>query len=229
MIRNTPRQDIGSHTFSHYFCLEEGETKESFEADLDAAQRIASGTMGIKLRSLALPRNQLKREYVPLIRKAGFLCYRGCQTGKIHEPRSTKVARATHFRVARFLDDYFPVSCDCTPAWKDLETDQPGLYDVRASRFLREPPLFVGPTNRLRAQRIKKVMRIAAQAHLIYHLWWHPHNFGAYVDESIEFLSDILSEFCELRDRFGFRSMSMVDAASLVQDLKAHALVPAGA
>jgi|SRR5690348_10521992 len=35
-------QEIGSHTFSHYYCLEKGQTLETFKADLEAAKQIAS-------------------------------------------------------------------------------------------------------------------------------------------------------------------------------------------
>ena len=40
-IRNYPEQEIGTHTFSHYYCLEEGQTKEEFKADIESALKIA--------------------------------------------------------------------------------------------------------------------------------------------------------------------------------------------
>ena len=36
-IAATPNQEVATHTFSHYYCLEEGQTLEAFEADLQAA------------------------------------------------------------------------------------------------------------------------------------------------------------------------------------------------
>src|SRR5689334_22371202 len=79
IIRETPRQEIGSHTFSHYYCLEEGQNAASFRADLESAQRIAAATLGVTLRSLVLPRNQFNPEYAAVVWEAGFICYRGNQ------------------------------------------------------------------------------------------------------------------------------------------------------
>ena len=40
-IAATPGQEIGSHTFCHYYCREKGQTVEEFEADMRAAKAIA--------------------------------------------------------------------------------------------------------------------------------------------------------------------------------------------
>src|SRR6185312_3453264 len=41
-------QEIGCHTFSHYYCLEKGQTKEDFRDDLLFAKKIA-GKKGLEL------------------------------------------------------------------------------------------------------------------------------------------------------------------------------------
>ena len=40
-IASTPGQEIGSHSFCHYYCREAGQTVEEFEADMVAAKAIA--------------------------------------------------------------------------------------------------------------------------------------------------------------------------------------------
>ena len=50
-ILRCPGQEVGTHTFSHYYCLEEGQTIESFRADLRAAVEVAKG-VGIPTTSL---------------------------------------------------------------------------------------------------------------------------------------------------------------------------------
>ena len=40
-INNTPFQEVATHTYSHYYCLESGQTLNSFEADLRSAITIA--------------------------------------------------------------------------------------------------------------------------------------------------------------------------------------------
>lgn len=223
-IRETPRQEIGSHTFSHYYCLEEGQDSESFRADLESARRIASATMGVHLKSLVLPRNQFKPEYAPLISDAGFLCYRGNQRGVIYKPADTQGAFSVGSRAGRLADAYFPVSPDSSVSWHDIATSGPLLYDVPASRFLRPYNPRLQPLDAtVRSFRIKREMRAAARNREIYHLWWHPHNFGLHVNESIEFISGIFSEFRVLRDKFGFRSMSMSEIADTAGTLKSPA------
>ena len=41
-IAATPGQEIGSHTFCHYYCREDGQTLEEFEEDMRAAKAIAA-------------------------------------------------------------------------------------------------------------------------------------------------------------------------------------------
>ena len=78
-------QEIASHTFSHYLCLEDGQDEGAFRADLDAACRIAE-SRGIRLRSIVFPSNQLNASYLPLLKEAGFVAYRGNQRGHLHQP-----------------------------------------------------------------------------------------------------------------------------------------------
>ena len=41
LISETKGQEIGTHTFSHFYCREEGQTSEQFEADMRSAIEIA--------------------------------------------------------------------------------------------------------------------------------------------------------------------------------------------
>ena len=41
-INKTPGQEIATHTFSHYYCLESGQTSDDFYHDLKAAKNIAA-------------------------------------------------------------------------------------------------------------------------------------------------------------------------------------------
>ena len=77
-VRSAPGQEIGSHTFSHYYCLEDGQDLATFRADLAAAQR-AAARHDLKLRSLVFPRNQFTEEYVAACGEMGFEAYRGTE------------------------------------------------------------------------------------------------------------------------------------------------------
>ena len=59
-IKNTPNQEIASHTYSHYYCLEEGQNKNSFYSDCKAFKDLANKN-NIHLKSLVFPRNQYNK------------------------------------------------------------------------------------------------------------------------------------------------------------------------
>ena len=61
-------QEISTHTFSHYYCLEEGQTAEQFEADLIASLKV-NAAFGHPAKSIVFPRNQLNQAYLPICRK----------------------------------------------------------------------------------------------------------------------------------------------------------------
>lgn len=66
LISEAPGQEIGSHTFSHYYCREKGQNPEQFKADMTAALRLASDK-GFTLKSVVLPRNQCTDECVTVL------------------------------------------------------------------------------------------------------------------------------------------------------------------
>jgi len=71
-----PEHEIGTHTFSYYYCKEVGQTLEDFRADLKAAIAIANAR-GIDIKSLVFPRNQYNRDYLDVCRELGIETYRG--------------------------------------------------------------------------------------------------------------------------------------------------------
>ncbi|MEX2591324.1 MAG: polysaccharide deacetylase family protein [Anditalea sp.] len=53
----TRGQELGSHTFSHYYTLADGQTGNQFRQDLQAAQRIARDKFGVNLCALIIKLN----------------------------------------------------------------------------------------------------------------------------------------------------------------------------
>jgi alkyl hydroperoxide reductase subunit AhpC len=43
----------------------------------------------------------------------------------------------------------------------------------------------------------------------VYHLWWHPHNFGRNTQENIKMLDAILEHYTYLNKQYGFTSVTM--------------------
>jgi len=210
-ILDYPSQEVGTHTFSHFYCLERGGDVEAFRADLEAARR-AAGTLGIKLASIAFPRNQVA--HLSVCREFGLRAFRGNERVWFHRARSE--AEQTHVvRASRLLDSYLPIGAAHAhePALVD------GVVNVPASRFLR-PVGKSAVLERLRLRRITSAMETAARRRRLFHLWWHPHNFGVDLEENLAFLRGILDYFRTLQERYGMRSMTMGQVADEV--LHAH-------
>ena len=67
-IQSVKGQEIGSHTYSHYYCLEKGQTQAQFDSDLQRAVKVAN-KFSIKMESLVFPRNQFNESYLEVCQK----------------------------------------------------------------------------------------------------------------------------------------------------------------
>ena len=52
-------------------------------------------------------------------------------------------------------------------------------------------------------------MTYAAKNKEIYHLWWHPHNFGYNTTENLQYLNEIIIHYKSLETKYDFLSKSM--------------------
>jgi hypothetical protein len=214
----TAGQEVASHTFSHYYCLESGQDEAAWRADLAAARAIAQHS-GIELTSLVLPRNQWNPRYAAATRDSGFTCYRGPQDGPGHGA-GRGGAQALQ-RAARLADTYVGIRPPPTTSWADVpEAD--GLCNVPASAFLRPYSPARRALEPMRQARLVAGLRDAARRGRIFHLWWHPHNFSRHPGPSMAILVRVLDEFDRLAASDGLRSLSMRDVANLVGATGGH-------
>ena len=211
-IRATPGQELASHTFCHYYALEAGQTAEEFRADLKAAQAVSERRFGAPLRSLVFPRNQAN--HLEVLCETGFSAYRGNEQGWFYgaytEEQQTPLRRGF-----RLLDNYFNLSGHHTyplPGVRD------GLVNIPSSRFLRPYSPRLAPLEPLRLARIARSMEHAAKTNEVYHLWWHPENFGVNLEENLGFLRRVLETFKTLQTRHGMGSLNMGEIARLAQE-----------
>ena len=206
-------QEVGSHTFSHYCCLEPGQSEATFRADLAAAQAIAI-RRGVKLSSLVLPRNQWNPAYAAAVLELGFRCIRGPQRSWGHRARQHGDQSILH-QASRLADTYIGVSPPPTTEWHNVLLPS-GLCDVPASAFLRPYEPARKRLEPLRLARLRSGMRHAAQHGRIFHLWWHPHNFSQHQSENFAVLEQVLDEFDRLASAEGMQSLTMADVAATV-------------
>lgn len=201
-IKNTPGQEIGTHTLSHYYCLEPGQTLEAFEADIGAARGLAL-SRGIDLRSIVFPRNQYAPEHIEVCNRFGITAYRGNPDGWAYLPARGR--EQTYFRRALRLADAYTGFLGAHTYRRSGSV--PG--NVPASRFLRPCSGRLAPFHPFHISTIRKGMTAAAQSGSGFHLWWHPHNFGRELAANLDGMRNIISHFNTLRDSEGMISMSM--------------------
>ncbi|MGE3635773.1 MAG: polysaccharide deacetylase, partial [Sandaracinaceae bacterium] len=203
-IADTEGQEIASHTFSHYYCLEPGQNAEAFSADLDAARAIGAAR-GLVPKTLVLPRNQWNRAYHPALARSGFVGYRVNRAHPIL--RSRRLSQETlPQRALRFADSYVPISGQLSVP----ETPpRDGVVELTASAFLRPYSRRLRHLDALKLRRIERPMRAAAERGEVFHLWWHPHNFGRDLDANLSFLTKVLEAYRRLSDERGMVSRTM--------------------
>lgn len=206
-------QEIGCHTFSHYYCLEEGQTIADFKADIVAAKRIAT-KKGFVLKSFVFPRNQYNKEYLNVCHEEGITSFRGNENSRLFS--SKNFGKSTRYRRPfRLIDAYFNISGN--NCYKIIHTDPLEPVNIPSSRFLRPYSKRLAFLDAFRLKRITQSMTYAAQKGLCYHLWWHPHNFGINLEENINFLEKILQHFQTLQIKYNFQSLSMIELSEKVK------------
>lgn len=205
MITSFPGQEIGTHTFSHYYCLEQGQTADEFREDLKAAMQVGH-RYGLSLKSLVFPRNQFNKAYLPICRELGIVAYRGNANSWIYQANEQDKPLKLQ-RILRFLDAYVNYSGHNCYSLNQVSRSFP--FNIPSSRFLRPYSQKFKILEPLRLQRILSDLTYAAQNGLIYHLWWHPHNFGINREENFSFLEKILEHYLKLKRDYGMESLSM--------------------
>jgi len=210
-IKRTPGQEIGTHTFSHFYTLEKNTTIGQFQSDLRAAIAIAK-EKGIEIKSIVFPRNQYSDEHINACLEEGIKIYRGNASSGIYRPTSRE--NENLFRKGtRFADTYINITghhCHAIPAASEI-------MNIPASQFLRPYNPKFKILDGLKLERIKQGIKFAAKHALIYHLWWHPHNFGKYMDENFKFLEQVLKFYHQLNREEKIESQNMLEIYSNIK------------
>ena len=206
--------EIGTHTFSHYYGLEDGQNTSEFNEDLIAAKAIAS-TKNITIKSIIFPRNQYSSTILDTCKDNGIICYRGNENSWVYKTEAWSKERLLKKGV-RFLDSFFNLTGH---HGFDLSLQKgKSLINLPSSRFLRPYNPKLSFLNSLKLRRIKRSMTHCAKHQLCYHLWWHPHNFRKNSTQNFQFLEEILKHFLTLKKEYHFKSQTMEEAATLIHE-----------
>jgi peptidoglycan/xylan/chitin deacetylase (PgdA/CDA1 family) len=125
LIAATPGQEIGTHSFAHYYCLEPRQSVAEFRADLETAVRVTRAQLGVSPRSLVFPRNQVSAPCLRCV-ALGFVAYRAIRWA--YQARRDDESPAK----VRLADAYLPLTGhNSTPHRAEAL-----LVDVKAARTL---------------------------------------------------------------------------------------------
>lgn len=203
-ILATPGQELASHTYSHFYCDEPGATPDQLAADLACARSVVAD-LGAQFRSAVFPRNQIVERFLVVLPAAGIDVYRGNSRHWLYR-NGDAVAGGMAGRAVRFADACLPLSGSASVR----EQADGALVNLPASLFLypwRRP----GAMLALRQHRIKRAMTAAARSGSVFHLWWHPHNFGLELERNMALLEDVLAHYHRLAACYGMQSQCMGD------------------
>ncbi|WP_418501168.1 polysaccharide deacetylase family protein [Flagellimonas sp.] len=218
LIQKEKGHSLGTHTFSHYYCLEPGQCVAEFKADIASAKKI-SEKYGVPMGSIVFPRNQCNADYLKICQELGIKSYRGNEKSWAFQGNGGKSGKISVYKrkLGRGLDAYFNIFGHHCYTWDELLEKNP-IYNIPSSRLLRSYSRKMNFLEPFKIHRIKKSMEYAAKHDKIYHLWWHPHNFGSNIDENFKNLEKILIHYQTLQKKYDFSSDSMESLVEKLED-----------
>ena len=180
-IKNTePKQDIGSHSFSHLIYSKSGEkvVEDDLRKTVDLAEQ-----EGVDMNSFVFPRNEAG--HLNMIKKFGFKIYR-CKNNSWFE-KNNKLPESIK-KIFRLFEEFLSI----TPPVAKIK-NKSGLIEVGGSQIYRSydfPWNFLSVSSRIKRAR-KGIDKVAREGG-IYHLWFHPFNLVKNKKDLIEGIEEIL-------------------------------------
>ena len=194
-------------------------SKAIFTADCKALVAAAQ-RFGVTPTSIIFPRNQTTPEALEACREVGLKAYRGTESHFLYQARNETSQTNPFIRAMRLLDHYFNLSGNHTYRINSNVniTINSNIINLPASRFLRPYMSKLRWFEKLRLRRIKNAMTHAAQNGEVFHLWWHPHNFGTNRKENFSNLLELLEHFSYLKETYQMESKNMQELATLANE-----------
>ncbi len=199
-IMQTPNQEIASHTFSHYYCKEAGQTIDQFNDDLKLSIKVSKQN-NVNVKTLVFPKNQYDNKCLEIAKNNGIKAFRGLEENWINKIKNKKIRR-----FMLFVSTYLPiVRGECYNVNKIKKEE---LYNIKSSFFFR-----AATKNKLlellKLKRVKKLMKRAAKKRLVCHIWFHPHNLSKNIELGLRQLENILKYYTKLSIKYNFKSINI--------------------
>lgn len=205
-IVNTPNQEIGTHTFSHFYYYEHENSNVKLNEEIEASKYAIESLLGdYTVNTLVMPKNQVEEGILDVMKECDIHVYRGKQLSRRFNKRNRL------FSAISFIDSYIPIRGKSCYPWEKIKDNQ--FYNVRASSFWRTYDRRLALLESLKIHRIKGQMKYAAKHGEIFHLWFHPHNLSKDYERNLRVLEDLLLYYKKMNDRFGMKTLNMRECA----------------
>ena len=221
-IQSNGNHEIGTHTYCHYYCHTPGQTVEQFDDDIKSAINIAK-SKDIEIKSLVFPRNMIDanktndKPLLDVLKKHGISSFRGKENSFIYNIHTTKFYKNwLILKFFKFLDAYVSVTGPNTYDVLKINKNKE-LINLPSSRLLRAYSNKFKVLEPFKLKRIKRAMTHAAKKNEMFHLWWHPHNFGAQTDENFDTLEKIFKTYKSLNSTYDFQSETMTGLTNKIK------------
>lgn len=215
-LQADPNIEVGTHTFCHYYCWHDGQTLEQFDADIKHACILAE-ERNLKLKSIVFPKNEVDERYLDICAKHGITVYRG-NAKRFYDNKSNKLAYFWQ-RICRLFDTYMKLGEHSVIRYDEIDLNAKCI-NIPATRFIRP---FTPSLSILEGQRLKHVkdeIEYAAKTNSLYHIWWHPHNFGTYMSQNFAFIEEVLKHYKYCHEKYGMQSYTMAGMADYLKSIR---------
>ena len=212
-IKIAQKQELATHTYSHYYCLEDGQSIEHFKADLEIVKSISN-----EIKSLVLPRNQFNIKYHSVCKTLEFSTIRTNPSSWYWKANADNLLK----RLFRLIDTFNLFSYNKCIHLDFFKKQTIFPYFLPSSRFLRSWMPKNKILNFIKLLRIKFEMTHAAKYKKYYHVWWHPENFGNHPNRCFSELKIIIDHYLKLQNKYGFKSVTMGEFGEIIKADNAH-------
>ncbi len=193
--------EIASHSFTHplFDRLERSRAQEEIERAVETA-----AGWGLRLHSFVFPQNRVA--HLDVLAENGFTAFRGPDRVWF-EQRPPAIRKAL-----RQIDTWLALK----PMATRPRMSPQGLVDIAGHMLFRIQHRGLRrllPVSAMAAKAVKGIQE-AVEQRAVFHLWWHPFNFGFRNREHLEGLDRVLRFASQERSRGRLEILTMAEVAS---------------
>ena len=210
-VYNTPGQELGTHTLTHYYCGRKDSRPEELAQEIKISSEIMKEKGYGLCKTIVFPRNQVKDEFIKAM-PSNIKIYRGVKDGIV------TAAKKRHPKLGVllwYLDHYLPIQ-DATVKHIKIQNGDT-CCNIIQSRLFKAYRNKYKLLEGIKMKRYKNEMTHAAKKHRVYHMCWHPHNFSVNTEENFSQLEELLDLYRDLKTRYNMRSYNMSEYVEMMK------------